>query len=295
MIGAILVLVGLASTAFAGQIRAYEGGPNAQLLWPAGAPGAVGTEAQDRPSITRLDPPKGKVNGAAMIICPGGGYGFLASHEAEPVGEWLNTLGVTAFVLKYRIAPRYRHPAMLQDAQRAIRTVRANAKAWGLDENRIGILGFSAGGHLASTAVTHFDSGNPSSDDPIEKVSSRPNLGVLVYPVITLSGPSAHLGSRRNLLGGSDSPELIDHLSSEKQVTAKTPPCFLMHTADDAVPVENALMFAESLRKNGVPFELHIYEHGVHGYGLAERDPILRTWTARCADWLRVRNFLKSE
>ena len=277
------------------QIRAYEGGPNAMLLWPAGAPGSVGNEAKDKPSITRLDPPKGKANGAAMVICPGGGYGFLASHEAEPVGEWLNTLGVTAFVLKYRIAPRYKHPAPLQDAQRAIRTVRSNARAWGLDENRIGILGFSAGGHLTSTAVTHFDDGNPGSDDSVERVSSRPSLGVLIYPVVTFSGPFAHAGSRRNLLGENPPPDLIDKLSSEKQVTAKTPPCFLMHTADDAVPVENALMFVEALRKNGVPFELHVYEHGVHGYGLAQNDPILRTWTARCADWLRVRNFIKSE
>src|SRR5205085_9793486 len=176
-------------------------------------------------------------NGAAMVLWPGGGYGFLASHEAEPVGEWLNTLGVTAFVLKYRLAPRYKHPAMLHDAQRAIRTVRANAKSWGLDENRIGILGFSAGGHLTSTAVTHFDSGNPSSDDPIERVSCRPDLGVLVYPVVTFSGPAAHAGSRKNLLGDNPSPELIENLSNEKQVTAKTPPSFLMHTSDDAVSV----------------------------------------------------------
>ena len=278
-----------------GQIFNYKGGPNAMPLWPKGAPGALGTEEGDVPNLTRLDPPKGKSNGAAMVICPGGGYGFLASHEAEPVGEWLNTLGVTAFVLKYRLAPRYKHPAMLQDAQRAIRTIRANAKTWGLDENRIGILGFSAGGHLTSTAVTHFDDGNPSSDDPIERVSSRPSLGVLIYPVISLSGSSAHAGSRRNLLGENAPQDLIEKLSSEKQVTSKTPPCFLMHTADDAVSVENSLLFADALRRNGVPFELHIFEHGVHGYGLALNDPILRTWTNRCADWLRVRNFIKSE
>ena len=276
-------------------IRAYSGGPHAQPLWPRGAPGAVGSEASDVPSLTRLDPPAGKANGAAMVICPGGGYGFLASHEAEPVGEWLNSLGVTAFVLKYRIAPRYKHPAPLQDAQRAIRTIRANAKAWGLDESRIGILGFSAGGHLSSTAVTHFDSGNPASDDPIERVSSRPDLGVLIYPVITLAGPAAHAGSRRNLLGENPSQEMVDKLSSEKQVTAKTPPCFLMHTSDDAVSVENSLMFADSLRRNKVPFEIHVYEHGVHGYGLAAQDPILSSWTTRCADWLRVRKFVTSK
>lgn len=293
MLATALAAVVLAASP--GQIRAYEGGPNAMLLWPAGAPGAVGSEASDRPSITRLDPPKGKSNGAAMVICPGGGYAFLASHEAEPVGEWLNTLGVTAFVLKYRIAPRYKHPAPLHDAQRAIRTIRYNAKAWGIDPNRIGILGFSAGGHLTSTAVTHFDPGNPSAEDPIDRVSSRPDLGVLIYPVISFVGPAAHAGSRRNLLGENPPAELVEKLSSEKQVTARTPPCFLMHTADDAVSVENALLFAEALRKNRVPFELHVYEHGVHGYGLAQNDPILRTWTNRCADWLRVRNFIKSE
>ena len=277
------------------EIRAYAGGTHAQPLWPNGAPGALGKEAADIPTLTRLDPPAGKVNGASMVICPGGGYGFLASHEAEPVGEWLNTLGTTAFVLKYRIAPRYKHPAPLQDAQRAIRTIRANVKAWGLDANRIGILGFSAGGHLTSTAVTHFDSGNPSSDDPIERVSSRPDLGVLIYPVITLVGPAAHGGSRRNLLGENPSSEMINKLSSEQQVTAKTPPCFLMHTADDAVSVENSLMFAESLRKNKVPFEIHFYEHGVHGYGLAAKDPVLKSWTVRCADWLQVRKFITSK
>ncbi len=273
----------------------YDGGPNAMPLWPSGAPGAMGKEKPDIPTITRFDPPSGKANGASMVVCPGGGYGFLASHEGPDVAEWLNTIGVTAFVLKYRLGPRYHHPAMLGDAQRAIRTVRAKAEEWKLDPHRIGILGFSAGGHLPSSAVTHFDDGAPASDDPIERVSCRPDLGVLVYPVITLTDPFGHKGSRTNLLGPDPSKELIDFLSSEKQVTPKTPPCFLVHTADDAVPVENSMMFVDALRKAKVPFEIHIYEHGVHGYGLAPNDPILSSWPKRCADWFRTRGFIPKD
>ena len=160
-----------------------------------------------------------------MIVCPGGGYGFLASHEGPDVAEWLNTLGVTAFVLKYRLGPRYHHPAMLNDAQRAIRTVRSKAEEWKLDPHRIGIMGFSAGGHLTSTAVTHFDDGNSAATDPIDRVSCRPDLGVLVYPVISLNPPFGHMGSRNNLLGSSPPQDLVDLLSSDKQVTANTPPC----------------------------------------------------------------------
>src|SRR5437763_16132261 len=191
-------------------------------LWPNGAPAALGMEPTDTPTITRFDPPAGKASGAAMVVCPGGGYGFLASHEGPTVAEWLNTLGVTAFVLKYRLGPKYHHPVELGDAQRAIRTARATAEEWKLDPHRIGIMGFSAGGHLTSSACTHFDDGNTSSSDPIERVSCRPDLGVMVYPVITFTEPFGHMGSRTNLLGTNPSKELIDLLSSEKQVTSKT-------------------------------------------------------------------------
>jgi acetyl esterase/lipase len=288
--GTILLLV-LAAAIRAG---AQAGRPAPQPLWAHGAPGAKGTETADIPAITLYAPPAEKATGAAIVVCPGGGYGALADHEGKPVAQWLNSLGVTAFVLRYRLGPRYHHPTMLRDAARAIRTVRANAQKWGLDPHRIGILGFSAGGHLASTAATHFDDGNPNAEDPVERVSSRPDAAILIYPVITLDGPYAHLGSRDNLLGPSPPKELIDLLSNEKQVTPRTPPVFLVHTnGDTGVPAENSLLFALALRRAGVPMELHLYEKGEHGFGLGGNDPVLRTWPDRCADWLRARGFVK--
>jgi acetyl esterase/lipase len=267
------------------------------VLWPQGAPGALGKEEADVPTLTPYLAPKEKATGAAVVVCPGGGYDHLAEHEGRPVAEWLNTVGVTAFVLKYRLGPRYKHPAMLQDAARAVRTVRARAAEWGLDPARVGILGFSAGGHLAATAGTHFDAGRPGDADPVERVSSRPDVMILIYPVITMR-EKTHAGSRRNLLGENPTPELVALLSNEEQVTKETPPAFLVHTMNDAaVPVENTLMFVSALRKAGVPFELHLYERGPHGFGLGTArdnkpaDPILSTWPAHCADWLRLHGF----
>ena len=262
------------------------------ILWASGAPGAVGKEPIDTPTLTPYFAPKEKATGAAVIICPGGGYTHLADHEGRPVAEWLNTLGITAFVLKYRLGPRYHHPAPLQDAARAIRTVRAQATEWNIDPKRIGILGFSAGGHVASTIGTHFDSGNPDASDPIERVSSRPDLMILIYPVITMR-EFAHAGSKRMLLGENSSADLVTLLSNEERVTKETPPAFLVHTANDpAVPLENSLRFAEALKKAGVPFELNIYERGPHGFGLGGKDPILSTWPRRCEQWLRVHGFI---
>lgn len=264
-------------------------------LWPEGAPGALGKEALDVPTLTPYLPPKEKATGAAVIVCPGGGYTRLADHEGRPVAEWLNTLGVTAFVLKYRVGPRYHHPAPLADAARAIRTVRARAAEWGLDPGRIGILGFSAGGHLASTAGTHFDAGKPGAADPVERASSRPDLMVLIYPVITMR-EKTHAGSRKQLLGDNPAPELVALMSNEEQVTKETPPAFLVHTmTDTTVPVENSLMFVSALRRAGVPFEFHLYERGPHGFGLGLKDPVLATWTARCADWLRLHGFTATQ
>jgi acetyl esterase/lipase len=237
-----------------------------------------------------------------VVVCPGGGYGGLAEHEGHPIAKWLNSLGVTAIVLKYRLGSAgYRHPVMLNDASRAIRTVRSHAGEWKIDPKRIGILGFSAGGHLASTAATHFDEGKPEASDTVERVSSRPDFAVLVYPVITMEDPYTHRGSRQNLLGENPSRELIELLSNEKQVTAKTPPCFLVHTADDAaVPVENSLLFASACRKAGVPVEIHVFEHGPHGFGLGANSPVLNgtnsvlsAWPSLCAAWMRSHSLIR--
>jgi len=260
-------------------------------LWPQAAPGALGTAPEDIPTLTPFYPATGTSTGAAMIVCPGGGYGMLAAHEGKPVAQWLNTLGITAFVLKYRLGPRYHHPVELEDAQRAIRTVRANAAAWGLDPHRVGILGFSAGGHLTTSAATHFDAGDAAAVDPIARVSSRPDLQIPIYPVVSM-GPLGHAGSRTNLLGPSPAPALVTLLSNELQVTADTPPAFIVHTADDhVVPVENSLMYAEALRKAGVAFELHIFQHGPHGFGLGGNDPVLATWPHLCALWLKAQGW----
>lgn len=265
-----------------------------ELLWPDGAPGAKGDADADKPSLTLWLAPKDKANGAAVVICPGGAYHHLAvGHEGRDVAAWLNSLGVAGFMLKYRLGTRYRHPAMIQDAQRAVRTVRARAAALGIDPKRIGILGFSAGGHLASTALTHFDDGKPDADDPIERVSCRPDFGVLVYPVVSLTTKHTHRGSMRNLLGNDPDPKLVKLLSNELQVTPKTPPTFLIHAGGDrGVPAENSVLFYLACRKARVPAELHIYEKGGHGFGLAPKDPILSTWPARCAEWMRGRGLL---
>ena len=265
------------------------------LLWPAGAPGVLGDGPADKPKITPYLPPAEEANGAAVVVCPGGGYQNLAAdHEGRQIAEWLNSMGVAAFVLQYRVGPRYRHPAPLSDAQRAIRLVRARAAEWRVDPARVGILGFSAGGHLASTAATHFDDGKADAPDPVDRQGARPDFAVLVYPVISLVDPPAHSRSRLNLLGETPDPALVQLLSNEKQVTARTPPTFLFHTQDDAVvPVENALLFFEALQKAKVPSELHVFPHGRHGVGLAQDDPVLSAWPRLCATWMGAQGFLK--
>ncbi|HEV2391579.1 MAG TPA: alpha/beta hydrolase [Verrucomicrobiae bacterium] len=261
-------------------------------LWPNGAPGALGKEEKDIPTLTPYLPEPAKANGAAIVICPGGGYGMLASHEGVDYARFLNEQGIAGFVLKYRLGSAgYRHPAMLEDAARALRTVRARAREWNLDPHRIGIMGSSAGGHLASTLLTHFDYGKPDATDPIERQSSRPDLGILCYAVITM-GQYTHQGTKHNLLGDNPSPELVRFLSNETQVTKETPPCFIWHTWEDpVVPVENALLFAEALRRAGVPFDLHIYQKGGHGMGLgtAKWNPAARhPWTRDLVFWLAL-------
>ena len=263
------------------------------LLWPEGAPGAHGNTDSDKPTLTIYPASAENKVPTAVIVCPGGSYVHLSMiHEGEQVAEWLNRLGISAFVLKYRLGPAYHYPVELWDAQRAIRYVRAHAADFGINRSRIGIWGFSAGGHLASTAATHFDAGDPTATDALNRESSRPDFMILAYPVISFEDPYAHAGSRNNLLGAKPDPSLIELLSNEKQVTAKTPPAFLFHTTEDqTVPVENSVQFYLALRKAGVPAEMHIYLKGRHGVGLAPDDPILRTWTDRLADWLKVEGF----
>src|SRR5262245_46885377 len=262
-------------------------------LWANGAPGAKGDAPDDVPSVQLYQPPADKASGAVIVVCHGCSYSHLAPHEGHDIAVWLNGVGVTAVVLKYRLGPKYQHPAMIQDALRAIRYTRSKASEWKIDPNRIGIMGFSAGGHLASTAATQFTVGDPNASDPIEKLSSRPDLAILCYPVITMADPFAHKGSRRNLLGENPPQQLIDLMSSDKQVIDQTPPTFLFHTGDDpGVPVENSLMFALALRKKKVPYELHVYQHGPHGVGLASDDPVLKTWPKLLENWLRARGFV---
>lgn len=263
-------------------------------LWPNGAPGALGTADEDIPTLAAFLLPPERAVPTAVIVCPGGGYLHLATDkEGDQVARWLNSIGVQAFVLKYRLGPRYHHPVELGDAQRAIRTVRFRAAQYHIQPDRIGIMGFSAGGHLASTAGTHFDSGNPDAADPIDRVSCRPDFLVLGYPVISFT-QHVHVGSMHALLGENPDPELVALLSNELQVTPQTPPTFLFHTtADQTVPVENSVMFYLALHKAGVPAEMHLYEEGPHGVGLAPTDEALSSWPARLADWLRVRGLLK--
>jgi acetyl esterase/lipase len=270
--------------------------PKPMPLWPDGAPGALGKDDVDIPTLAAYPVAERQGAGTAVIVCPGGGYRNLSmDKEGDQIARWLNSIGVTSFVLKYRLGPKYHHPIELGDAQRAIRTVRAKAAEYHVQPDRIGIMGFSAGGHLASTAGTHFDAGNASAADAIDRASSRPDFLVLCYPVISFTTPYTHKGSRQFLLGDNPDPKLVESLSNELQVTAQTPPTFLFHTTTDTtVPPENSVLFYMALRKVGVPAELHIYERGPHGVGLAQTDEALSTWPGRLAAWLRVRGLLNT-
>ena len=263
-------------------------------LWDGQVPGALGIEERDIPTLTpflvRSNTPP-----AAIVVLPGGGYGGLAQHEGRDYALWFNQQGLSAFVVKYRLGSHgYRHPVMLQDAARAVRLVRARFVDWGIDASRIGIIGSSAGGHLASTLLTQFDPGNPDATDPVDRLSSRPDLGILCYPVISM-GEFTHGGSRSNLLGPNPTPQLVQLLSNELQVKKTTPPCFVWHTWEDkAVKVENALMFAGALQKAGVPFDLHVYQQGRHGIGINDKPPFANPhpWTRDLLFWLRAQGFL---
>jgi acetyl esterase/lipase len=271
--------------------------PNAEpetiLLWPNGAPGALGTADEDKPTIeifrTAL-----RANGTALVIAPGGGYAHLSmNNEGRQVAGWFNAMGVTAFVLKYRLGPRYHHPIELGDAKRAIRLVRSRAAEFGISPNRIGMMGFSAGGHLTATAGTLYDDGDPSAPDPIDRLSSRPDFLILAYPVISFDPAIAHAGSVRMLVGDNPDEKLRQELSPELHVTSKTPPSFLFTTnADNTVNPENTVRFYLALRQAKVPAEMHIFENGAHGGGLWLSDPALSLWPQLLANWMRGRGLL---
>jgi acetyl esterase/lipase len=264
-------------------------------LWSGPAPGAQGTDDKDIPTITTYFPRSTPAGMSAVIICPGGSYVNLAmNHEGRQVANYLNSQGVIAFVLKYRLGPKYHHPIELGDVQRAVRTLRAHAADWHIAPDKIGIMGFSAGGHLAMSASTHFDAGQASAADPIDRVSSRPDFAVLGYPVISLTEPWTHQGSKNALLGPNADPELAKSLSGEQAVTPETPTTFIFQTnADTTVPAENAIYYFLALRKAKVPAELHVFQNGPHGVGLAMEDPALSEWSKLLTNWLRIHAIIK--
>jgi acetyl esterase/lipase len=283
-------------------LAAADPDPQTFPLYPGKAPLAVGDSDSDKPTLTAYRPEK--PNGTAVVVCPGGGYGFLAmDHEGQQVGAFFAKRGVTAFVLKYRIVQKDRPGPLMEapllDAQRALRLVRAKAKDYGIDPKKVGIMGFSAGGHLASTATTHFNVGGLKNDDEVEKESARPDFAILAYPVITMEAGVTHGGSRNNLLGPKPDDKLVELYSNEKQVTKDTPPVFIFHTsADTAVVPENATRFYLACKKAGVPVEMHIYEKGKHGVGLGSDpkwtggEPSVATWPDRLTDWMKARQLL---
>lgn len=289
-----MFLIGLAPAWLAACATTAMEGP-AVPLWEKGPPDALGHAEKDTPTLTPFLCEPRASGRAAVVICPGGGYGGLAPHEGRNYALFLNRAGLNCFVLKYRLAPDgYHHPAMLHDAARAVRLVRYRAQEWGVDPKRVAIMGSSAGGHLASTLLTHWDKGDRSASDPVDRESSRPDLGVLCYAVISM-GPNAHEGSKLNLLGPHPDPVSVESLSNELQVTADTPPCFVWHTREDeAVKVENALEFVAALQRHGVQYELHIYEKGHHGIGLVAQPPDfegVHPWALELLRWLKERGF----
>ena len=287
----VTLLLFLASGAMRA-IAADETKPEVIVLWPEGAPMAVGKAAEDIPRLT-IYLPKKSSSQTAVVVIPGGAYRVLAlDHEGKQPAQWLNSLGIAAFVLEYRLGSKYHYPAQLLDAQRAIRYVRTNSDRFKIAGDRIGVWGFSAGGHLASLTGTHFDAGNATANDPIERVNSRPDFMILEYPVITDLG-SAAASSFAQLLGAHPSGELVRSVSTNLQVTPQTPPTFLqLSSDDDIVSAENSVRFYMALLKAGVPAEIHIYQSGGHGYGLAPLDADLSIWTQRLIGWLRLRELL---
>ena len=292
----VSVIVTIAAVVFACQALNSVAAPTTIKLWENGAPGEPATKPEDEPVLFASKP--AKANGTAVVVLPGGGYGHLAmDHEGSQIADWLNSMGVTAFVLKYRMsASEHRHPVPMMDGQRAIRYVRSHAKEWGGDPSKIGVMGFSAGGHLASTLATHFDAGKADASDAIDHASSRPDFLILCYPVISFTESFTHTGSRKNLLGESPDPALVKNLSNETQVTKETPPTFIFQTTEDtSVPAENCIAFYLALHKAGVPAEMHVFQTGAHGKGLAQNIPGTRMWPELCKEWLKARGLVEPD
>lgn len=271
------------------------------LLWPDGAPGAKGTTANDMPRMYVYLAPDITTEAPAMLICPGGAYAGLAmNHEGHQAAAWCNKLGMHAFVLAYRVNNNdftgYGYPAQLQDAERAMRIIRSNAAQWKIHKDKIGVMGFSAGGHLASTLATHYSIGNPEATDQIERLSARPDFVVLVYPVISMKDGITHKHSRK-MLAANDKPteEFILHLSNELCVNSLTPPTILIHASDDkGVLPENSILFYKALLEHNIAAELHIYKNGGHGFGFRITDPVLSTWPDRVRDWMVASEILQT-
>lgn len=300
----ISILLGLTSINLNSQVTTIK-------LWPEGIPGSLRNDTYSEvstvengvitrwikvtdPTLTVCLPPKAKATGVAVLICPGGGYGALAfNHEGNDIAKWLNENGIAGIILKYRLPSdlimKDKSIGPLQDAQEAMRTIRRNAKAWNIDPSKIGVIGFSAGGHLASTLSTHFDEKVYEVKDDI---SARPDFSILMYPVITMDAPFTHMGSRRNLIGENPAEEAIWHFSNELQINEKTPPAFLVHSADDkVVPVKNSMAYYEGLVKYNIPSELHIFQKGGHGYGLAVNRETQSAWPQLCLRWIKASGF----
>jgi acetyl esterase/lipase len=278
--------------------------PTVIQLWPEGVPGIktdIGPEKigggynsnVSEPTLTMVGPAVDRPNGTAVIICPGGGYVRMSTaREGDQYANWLSTLGVTSFVLKYRMQ-EYGHPAPLQDVLRAVRMLRSRAAEFNINPARIGVMGSSAGGHLAASAGTLFDNPAGRTGAAMDTVSARPDFLMLMYPVITMQEPAVHAGSRKALLGAAPSAETLQLMSLEKQVTAATPPTLLIHTqADQAVPVENSILFYQALTKAKVPAEMYLFEHGGHGMGMRDGLGTSSLWPRRAEEWLRDRGLL---
>jgi len=292
----LVLLMSMSAAAFAQT-------PSVLPLWPEGVPGAraIGPEKNDathtanvsEPTLTVVRPAVDRPNGTAVIVAPGGGYVRLSSErEGTQYATWLSTLGVTTFVLKYRMQ-EFGHPAPLQDVLRAVRLVRSRAAQFNIDPDRIGVMGSSAGGHLAASAGTLFDHPAGRTGNALDAVSARPDFLMLMYPVIAMDGPAVHAGSRKALLGADPSPELVRLMSLERQVTDKTPPTLLIHTqADQAVPVENSILFYQALTRARVPAEMYLFEQGEHGMGMRDGLANASNWPRRAEEWLRSRGLL---